>query len=284
MADGLFSGLESFGFSGLGNISLFGDNSEKEEKKNEKPEGPKKPEVNEKDFLFDKTTECPCCESKFRVRTVKSSAARLVGTDMDLRPRHENIDINKYDAIICPMCGYAALTRYFPNVLSTQKKLIESNISANFQVRPGGPDVYSYDDAIDIYKMALLNAVVKNAKNSEKAYICLKTSWMYRGKAEMLSEGSAEYIKAKENEAEFTQNAYEGFTAAVASENFPICGMDEMTVDYLLAALAFMTDHCDVSAKLISKILVSQSASSRIKDRTRSLKEEVVKKLRTNNG
>lgn len=284
MADGIFSGLESLGFGNLGNVSLFGDNGENSEKVEEKAEKVKKPVIDEKTFLFDKTTECPCCESRFMARTVKSSAARLVGTDIDLRPRHDSIDVNKYDAIICPMCGYAALTRYFPNVLSAQKKLIEKNISANFQVRKGAPEVYSYDDAIEIYKMSLLNAVVKGAKSSEKAYICLKTSWLYRGKAEEIGEDSPDYLKTKENEEEFAKNAYEGFTDAVQTENFPICGMDEMTIDYILAALAFLTDHNDVSAKLISKILVSQSASSRIKDKTRALKEEVVKKLRSNNG
>ena len=56
--------------------------------------------------------------------------------------------------------------------------------------------------------------------------------------------------------------------------------MDEITVDYLLANLAFMTEHNDVCSKLIGKILTSNVASARIKDKTRDLKEEVLKKLK----
>lgn len=276
MADSIFSGLESMGFGGLDNLNLY----EKKEESNGKggQEAKKEvPQVSEKDFLFDKTIECPCCGSQFRYRAIRSSSAKLVGSDRDLRPRYENIDVTKYDAIICPMCGYAALTRFFPNVLKVQRDAIRANITSNFKTRPGAPETYTYDEAIEVYKMALLNAVVKKAKASEKAYICLKTSWLYRGKAEEVGKDSPEYNKLKENELEFTKNAYEGFVAAVGQESFPLCGMDEVTVDYLLANLAYMTGHLDVASKLIGKILTSPVANNRIKDKTRDLKEEILK-------
>ena len=284
MADSIFSGLDSFGLGGLGAMDLYGDNNKEEKKQEEKKPEPQvvkeSPEEIEKSFLLDKTVTCPCCDSTFKYRAVKSSVARLAGSDRDLRPRHNGIDVTKYDVIVCPMCGYAALTRYFPNLLKLQKEAITEKISANFKVRPGSPEIYTYDEAIEMYKLALVNAVVKNAKASEKAYICLKTSWLYRGKAEEMGESDPEYKNTKANEFEFTKNAYEGFVAAVASEGFPMCGMDEMTVNYLMANLAVMTGHYDVASKLIGTILTSISASTRIKDKTRELKEEVVKKLR----
>ena len=40
---------------------------------------------------------------------------------------------------------------------------------------------YSYEKAIERYKLALYNTLVKKGKNSEKAYECLKISWLYRG-------------------------------------------------------------------------------------------------------
>ena len=277
MADGLLSGLESFGFGGLENMNLFEDESKKSA-----PQGEEKaaPTVSEKDFLLDKTIECPVCDSKFKYRALKASAAKLIGTDNDLRPRHEGIDVSKYDVIMCPMCGYTALTRFFPGILNLQRQKVREKICANFKVRPGAPETYTYDEAIDNYKMALLNAVVKGAKASEKAYICLKTSWMYRGKAEEIGESDPEYKNVKANEFEFTKNAYEGFVSAVSTENYPMCGMDETTVDYLLANLANMTGHIDVCSKLIAKLLGSPTASPRIKDKTRDLKEEVLKKIK----
>ena len=66
------------------------------------------------------------------------------------------------------------------------------------------------------------------------------------------------------------------------AETFPLCGMDETTFDYLLANLAFMTGHNDVCSKLIAKILTSRVASTRIKDKARDLKDEVVAKIKEN--
>lgn len=276
MADSIFAGLEAFGLGGNEKLNLF------EEEKNDKTVKPveekKVVRLHEKDFLFDKTITCPCCDLQFKTRTLKSSGARLIGTDKDLRPRHDGIDVTKYDAIVCPKCGYAALSRYFPTVMPSQRAAIKDKISKNFKTRPGEPETLTYDEAIEIYKIALLNAVVKGAKASEKAYICLKISWLYRGKAEEMEFEDEEYTKAKENELEFTKNAFEGFVAAVQKESFPMCGMDESTVDYLLASLGLMTNHIDVSSRMIGKILSSNTANSRLKDRARDLKDEILKK------
>ena len=57
------------------------------------------------------------------------------------------------------------------------------------------------------------------------------------------------------------------------SEDFPIAGMDSTTLDYLIAALAVETQQKDVANKMISDILGSRTANSRIKDKARTLKE-----------
>lgn len=44
------------------------------------------------------------------------------------------VDSLKYDAILCPKCGYAALNRYFNFVMSSQAKNIKEKISANFLI------------------------------------------------------------------------------------------------------------------------------------------------------
>lgn len=273
MGDGLLSGLESFGLGGLEGMNLF-----EEEKKKE--EGKAVVELTEKDFLLDKTMTCPLCDCEFKARMVKGGKAKLIGTDLDLRPKYKELDIVKYDVVMCPMCGYTALSRYFPTLLQVQAKRIKEKICATFKQQKEYPETISYDMAIERYKMALVNAIVKGAKASEKAYICLKSSWVCRGKAEELGKDHPDYAKAKAMEAEFTKNAFEGFVSAVQNENFPMCGMDETTVNYLLAVLGLMTDHLDVSQKMIAVILQSQTANPRMKDKARDLKEEVVKRLK----
>ena len=79
---------------------------------------------------------------------------------------------------------------------------------------------------------------------------------------------------------EFIKNALEGFLAARQSESYPMCGMDEITMEFLIAALAMESEQFDVSSRIISNILVSPSATSRMKDKARDLKEMLMAKMK----
>ena len=70
-------------------------------------------------------------------------------------------------------------------------------ISANFRPHTEYKELYTYDEALERYKVALANAIVKLAKPSEKAYICLKTAWLLRGKGEKLDKADPEYAAKK---------------------------------------------------------------------------------------
>ena len=83
----------------------------------------------------------------------------------------------------------------------------------------------------------------------------------------------------KEEEDAYYKQAYEGFMKAIASESFPMCGMEESTVNILLANMAFKLEKYDASSKLVSAILASRVASRSVKDRAMTLKEEIIKKL-----
>ncbi len=273
MGEGLLSGLESFGLKDLEGMSLF------EEKKPEEAAPAAVPEITEKDFLLDKTVKCPLCDEEFKTRAVKGGKAKLIGTDQDLRAKYQDVDIHKYDVILCPHCGYAALTRYFPNLLQSQAKKIREKISPSFRGKMEVPETYTYEEALERYKMALVNAIVKGAKASEKAFICLKSAWICRGKAEEIGEADPEYAKYKAMDAEYSKNAYEGFVSAVSSEDFPMCGMDEPTMNLLIGVLGYRTGHYDVASKMIATILQSNGASPRLKDKARDLKEDVLKAI-----
>lgn len=278
---GLLSGLEQFGLGGLENVDLF-DKAKKEEER--VAEEKKNPEQIEQELLFEKGCTCPICDNEFKVKTVKIGKAKLLGTDIDLRPRYEGIDMLKYDIIICPKCGYAALSRYFKYVTSGQAKLIKENITASFKAKEDTAPIYSYEEALARYKLALANAVVKRTKTSEKAYICLKTAWLLRGMGEQLDEKDSEYKNKKAEcdtaETEFMKNAFEGFLAARQNESYPMCGMDESTVDYLIAVIALRFEKYDVASKLIAGVIMSPSASPRMKDKARDIKEILVKKIK----
>lgn len=279
---GLLSGLEQFGLSGLENMDLY-EKPKEEEAKAHVPQV-----VQEQDFLFDKTFTCPICDKEFKTRTVKIGKAKLIGTDMDLRPKYEHVDLLKYDIIMCPSCGYAALSRYFKFITSPQAKRIKEAISSKFKPITEYKEIYTYDEALERYKLTLANAIVKAAKPSEKAYICLKTAWLLRGKGEALDKESPKYAEEKKKtgaeETEFLRNALDGFLAARQTESFPMCGMDEPTVDYLISVIAIKFEQFDVASKLISQIIASPATNPRMKDKARTLKDQIVKQIKLKNA
>lgn len=278
---GLLSGLGKLGLKNLEDMDLYEAEKKPEEVAAAKPAAPV---VQETDFLFDKSYECTICDGKIKARTMKAGKAKLLRADTDLRPVYENIEPIKYDVITCPHCGYAALTRYFKGLTASQMKAIKETISASFQPVNEEKDTYTYEEALDRYKLCLANAIVKHAKASEKAYICLKTGWLLRSMRENLDKEAEDFDKKaaelKEQEDEFIKNALEGFLAARQSESYPMCGMDEITMEYLIAALAMESDQFDVASRIISSILVSSSATTRMKDKARDLKEALMAKMK----
>ncbi len=272
---GLLDGLGQFGLENLESASLY--ESPEESAPVEKLTPEQKQLQKEQDFIFDKTYSCPVCDHEFKVKTVKIGKAKLVGTDLDLRPKYEGIDMLKYDIVLCPHCGYAALSRYFKMLSPFQAKRIREIISKSFKEQKETNEVYSYEEALERYKLALANTIVKQGKASEKAYICLKAAWLLRGRNETFDPGDAEYEKKKaEGEAEekeFMRNALEGFLAARQSESYPMCGMDETTVDYLIAVIAMDFEQYDIATKLITGILVANGTNPRMKDKARDLRD-----------
>lgn len=270
----LFDGLESLGLNINKDIEVY--EKEKKEEKNGQGAANKPRELSEEDLLFDKTYTCPVCDAEFKSKMVRTGKAKLVSADSDLRPKYQGIDPLKYDAILCPKCGYASLSRYFSFVMDSQAKLIKEQISRSFQYKPEDENVYSYNEAITRHKMALLNTVVKKGKTSERAYTCLKLAWLSRGKREELAakNGSNEEIaKIQEEEVQFLENAYEGFSVAFSKETFPMCGMDQYTVMYLVAELARRIGKVDEAKRWVSRVLVARDANRRIKDKALALKE-----------
>ena len=270
----LFSGLESLGLGKIKEKEVY-DKEESSAAGGTKEQAQTK-QKNEADVLFDKTYVCPVCGKEFTSKTIRTGRNKLVAQDLDLRAKYDTADVSKYDPVVCGTCGFAALSKFFKPLSSAQEKLIKENISNNFKGIKEPEGAYSYDDAIMRYKLVLASTVVKGAKNSEKAFVCLKMAWVYRGKAESLPDDTpnkdAVLKELQDAEIECLTNAYEGFNSAFSQEAFPMCGMDESTVTYLVAELARRVGKLEEAGRWISQILVSRSASDRLKDRAREVK------------
>lgn len=281
----LLSGLEKFGLGKISEMELY-------EKEGEQKEGVKENKqeahvVTEEELLLEKTYKCPVCDATFKSKAVKTGKAKLEGSDSDLRPRYQTVDVLKYDAIVCPECGYAALNRFFKFITNPQMKMIREQISASFKGLEESGAIITYDEAIMRHQLALANTIVKKGKASEKAYTCLKLAWLCRGKAETLPEDTPnrekEIEELKSQEDELLKNAYNGFITALSEEVFPICGMDEFTFLCLVAELGRKAKDYENSQKLISSIIVSKAASTKIKERARMIRDAIKKDLADKN-
>lgn len=277
---GLLSGLAGLGLANLENAQIYEEPKEEGDKNKAVADAPT---IQEKDLIFDRSYDCPVCDSKITSKVMKSGKAKLLRTDSDLRAIYEGVDTQKYDVVTCPKCGFSALSRYFKPMASVQVKLIRENICKNVRIKPNQGEIYTYEEAMERYKLALACAIVKQAKASEKAYVCLKSAWLLRGWQEELAGDASNKEKIaelKEEEKEYLENALEGFISAKSTESFPMCGMDEITVDYLIATLAFRFGKYDVASKLVASILTSPSANARMKDKARDLKDALLAELK----
>ncbi|MCR4778668.1 MAG: DUF2225 domain-containing protein [Lachnospiraceae bacterium] len=272
---GLFAGLEKFGLK-ADKLNVY-----EEKKKEEKKSGAAAaaaPEATEKDYIFDKTFKCPCCDAEFHAKAVRAGKVKLAGTDTDLRPKYQQFDCNKYDAVVCPKCGYASIAKYFTYLGTAQCKLIKENITKAFKGIDESGDIYTYDNAIGRFKLALVSTIVKRAKDSERAYTCLKLAWVLRGKRESLPEDTPDrenVIKQLEaDEKEALENAYVGFDNAFSTENLPICGnLDEGALMIILADLSRRIGKTEEAGRWISSILTSRTIKDNVKNKAREIKE-----------
>ena len=241
----------------------------------------------EKSMLLDRRYTCPICDKQIRAKSVKSNSAKFVDTMADLRPIHNNINVTKYDAVCCPNCGFAALTKNFTTTTSIQRKLIHEQIEANYKSHEEVEcDIYTTEVAISRMKMVLLCTVTKGGKESEIGNVCVKISWLYQSLAEEVSdddpnaeEKRAMYIKEADNAA---LNAYEHLSKARMTEDFPIAGMNETTLDYLLAYYAYKKGEYQTCMQYLSGVVSNRNTTPRLKDKSLELKDLVAPKLHEN--
>lgn len=277
----LFEGLEKFGFSGKKELDITKDDKAKELKKVQEKKALEKKEPEESSYILDRKIKCPVCDKDFTTKMIKSGKVRRKGQDKDLRPISIGVDTLKYDVTVCPHCGYASLNKSFEHISVTQIRLIKEKISSTFKPsKEKESDIYSYDDAIIRYQLALVSAMVKRARVSEKSYICLKMAWMIREMIKNLPSENDEQKKViskkKEEYNTFYNQAFEGFLKAIEEEMPPYFGLQTSTLEYILVNMAIYFKKYDIASKLLSNLIGSPSTPARLKDKAVDLKKEIL--------
>jgi hypothetical protein len=254
----LFSGLKEFGLAEMENIPIYGE-PDKVVRKQKK--------ITEEDYLYDKEVECPVCRTKVLVRTVKLSKLSVVSRDTDSMITYKDINPLFYEIWICKQCGHAANQNQFcRDLLREQIEAIKKNISSKWRSKEY-PPIYDADIAIERFKLALYNAIVRKAKNSEIAFLCLKMGWIYRTKGDQV------------NEIKYLSQALIGFNRVSTNERFPIVGMDEYTAMYMIGELSRRTGDNKEALLWFGRVLTSPLAKASLKDKARDQKFLIAKAL-----
>jgi len=214
------------------------------------------------DYTYFKKFDCPVCDEHFASNIVRESKMRYKSVDFDLHPICEPIDPNYYDVIICPKCGYASVKEYFNRIGSKQAELILEKITPQFKLQDY-PASLDADMAIKRYEQVLRCAEAKNAKDGEKAYIYMKLMWFHRVKGDT------------DNQKRLAKLTLDGFLAALINEKLPIMGLTDDTITYLLGALYMVLDDNKSAIRYLSEIVVSKTASDRLKDKARDLRDKM---------
>lgn len=233
--------------------------------------------------LFPKSYTCPVCDEQFKSLTVRTSKLYSQGMDEDLRPNYRWVDPVKYEVVVCPICGYGALNRYFNEMIPVWRKLIQNGLPSftNDRVFLGGNRL-SYDESLKLYECACRCNELVLFKESRKAYTYLKRGWTVRGKLraerDYLTKEEVEALQKEEND--YLKLAYDGFIKAMSEEDFPIAGMEEHTLMYLCSALANRLGMYREAISMLSRLMTSRSVNPRVKDKAYDLKEIVSERLK----
>ncbi len=251
----IFEELKALGFSNLDKVEVFTKPEQEEKKQSTK----KVSSFTVEETLYDKSYVCPVCDHAFKSKTIRSGKNRLMSVDIDLRPVYDIVNPLYYEPIVCERCGYSALAKNFNTLTGAQARLIREQICTQYKEHHFS-SILTAGEAIHKYKLVLLNAVVKRAKDGEKAYICLKIAWVYRE------------LEDTENEMLFLQHALTGFLNAYNKERFPIFELGELTVAYLIAELYRRFKEYDKAQQWVSCVVLDRSVSLRLKTKALHLK------------
>lgn len=198
--------------------------------------------------LYNKAIKCPVCSKEFNITKVKSKTSKLLNRDSDFCVYYEGINPIIYDVWVCENCGYSAMADRFEEISSKDATIIREKIAPRWNKRSYSGE-RTNDLAIDTFKLALLNAQIRNAKPIDFAKICLRIAWLYR-------------FNKDEKEKDFLNYALKYYDEAFQKERFPVDKLDESTCMYMIAELHRRVGNIDEAVKWFSRLISSPGARS----------------------
>jgi uncharacterized protein (DUF2225 family) len=255
----IFDSLSSLGITQVPDVGeITADESAKKARTSGKNNKANEPDI--MNYVYLKSHKCPVCGNDFHDVAMRTGKCRFVESDTDLRAHYKPYDPMLYNVVMCQFCGYSAMASHFNQMRETQCEAIIKTLAHQFKYKEY-PLELEPSHAKERYLMALLCATLKKTKSSERAMLCLRLAWF----ADM--DEDAETAKT------FRIYARKGFERSYSNENFPIYGMDSLTLCYLLGELCRRTGERDSALRYISQVIMTKSAGKRLKEKASHVRE-----------
>ncbi len=225
------------------------------------------------EFTFTVQKTCPICGESTRIVKTKSKLM-VEKTDEDFCVHYKGFNPYFYKIWFCEHCGFAADEKTFLGTMPSlhkkkiQEFLAQRKLGMQFVEERGIPD------AVASFKLAIFYAEMTDQPLAKRAGLYLELAWIYRADGE------------QDKENEMMQRAADLYDTSLMTERYPINGLSDNTVVYLIGAIYFRMQDYEKSTQYLSRIIGDQSIrdnDNRLYKRARDLWQTIREDTRDKN-
>lgn len=196
-------------------------------------------------YTFTVEKKCPVCGETTRVVKVKSKLL-AERTDEDFCVHYKDFNPYFYKIWFCEHCGFAADEKTFlGSIPLTHKRKIQEFLNSR-KLGLKFVEERQVPDAVASFKLAIFYAELTGQSLAKRAGLYLELGWIYRASEE------------KEREDEMLERAISLYDRSLMTERYPINGLSDNTVIYLIGALYYRLHDFEKSTQYLSRIIGDQ--------------------------
>lgn len=196
-------------------------------------------------YTFTVEKKCPVCGETTRVVKVKSKLL-AERTDEDFCVHYKEFNPYFYKIWFCEHCGFAADEKTFlGSIPLTHKRKIQEFLNSR-KLGLKFVEERQVPDAVASFKLAIFYAELTGQSLAKRAGLYLELGWIYRASEE------------KEREDEMLERAISLYDRSLMTERYPINGLSDNTVIYLIGAIYYRLHDFEKSTQYLSRIIGDQ--------------------------
>lgn len=196
-------------------------------------------------YTFTVEKKCPVCGETTRVVKVKSKLL-AERTDEDFCVHYKDFNPYFYKIWFCEHCGFAADEKTFLGSIPLMHKRKIQEFLNSRKLGLKFVEERQVPDAVASFKLAIFYAELTGQSLAKRAGLYLELGWIYRASEE------------KEREDEMLERAISLYDRSLMTERYPINGLSDNTVIYLIGALYYRLHDFEKSTQYLSRIIGDQ--------------------------